>query len=95
LHTLFGVQLHVRRFLPVALVLLGVYMLIDHALSWRKRQQAAQVRQTFDSGMLPPPALFASRGDTGALDELTIFRTGDLTVVPPAAGSVRHSDLKI
>lgn len=94
LHTLLGVQLPVRRFLPVALVLLGIYMLIDHGLSWRKRQAATQARQTFDSGALPPPALFASRGNTGALDELTVFRTGDLTVVPPANTSARHNDIR-
>lgn len=49
LHTMFGLRLPVREFLPVALVLLGAYMLFDHFRTRRTRDAAP-----FDSRQPPP-----------------------------------------
>lgn len=63
LHTIFNIRLPVRQFLPVALVVLGAYMLFDYLRSRRNRDTNA-----FDS-RFPPPSIV---GDTSQ------FRTGEL-----------------
>jgi len=71
LHTLFGVQLPVREFLPVLLVLLGAYMLFDWARTGRKRETLS-----FDNFTRPPSVV---GGATGALPgEMTRFGTGEI-----------------
>lgn len=53
-HTLLGVQFPVRRTLPVALVILGAYMLFDYL----KRRKRRQELRAFDSNN-PPPSVVA------------------------------------
>ena len=65
LHTLLGVQLPVQKLLPVALVVLGAYMLFDYA---RGRGSANRVVR-FDSRR-PPPSVVA---------EAPRFSTGETT----------------
>jgi hypothetical protein len=69
LHTLLGVQLPVRELLPVALVMLGAYMLFDYI---RRRRGSDRVLR-FDSRR-PPPSVVA----TGTLEGQR-FRTGETT----------------
>src|SRR5437763_8933146 len=72
LHTLFGVQLPVREFLPVLLVLLGAYMLFDWARARRTRRQVPN----FDTFTRPPSVV---SGVTASLPgEMTRFGTGEL-----------------
>jgi len=66
-HTLLGVQFPVRRTLPVALVVLGAYMLFDYLKRRRRREEL----RGFDTGN-PPPSVVAS-WPTGA----GRFGTGD------------------
>lgn len=68
LHTVFGVQLNVRQFLPVILIALGGYMLYDY-FSNRKRRDAP----AFDASR-PPPSVIV--GSTASKD--AVFRTGEL-----------------
>jgi hypothetical protein len=68
LHMMFGLVLPMRQLLPVALVLLGAYMLFDH-LRTRKSRDLASFEPTTS------PALVGS-GSIG----VPRFRTGDLTV---------------
>jgi hypothetical protein len=71
LHTLFNVQLPVREFLPVVLVLLGGYMLFDWTRTRRKREVLS-----FDNFARPPSVV---GGMTGSLPgEVTRFGTGEL-----------------
>ena len=71
LHTLFNVQLPVREFLPVVLVLLGGYMLFDWTRTRRKREVL-----NFDAFARPPSVV---GGMTGSLPgEVTRFGTGEL-----------------
>lgn len=70
LHTIFGVRLPVREFLPVVLVLLGAYMLFDHLRSRRKRDASA-----FDA-MNPPPSVVGNSTPLPA--GITRFSTGEL-----------------
>lgn len=53
LHTMFGVRLPVKQFLPVVLVLLGAYLLFDF-LRFRRRQRETPA---FDSRHAPPSFL--------------------------------------
>ena len=69
LHTLLGVQLPVRELLPVALVLLGAYMLFDYL---RRRKSSDRVVR-FDSRRPPPSVVVSSQGETQR------FRTGETT----------------
>jgi len=72
LHTLFGVQLPVREFLPVLLVLLGAYMLFD----WARARRTKRELPNFDSFMRPPSVV---SGVTASLPgEMTRFGTGEL-----------------
>ncbi|HEX8920942.1 MAG TPA: hypothetical protein VF766_05670, partial [Pyrinomonadaceae bacterium] len=38
-HTLMGIRLPVRQVLPVLLILLGAYMLVDYLLTQRRRER--------------------------------------------------------
>jgi len=72
LHTLFGVQLPVREFLPVLLVLLGAYMLFD----WARARRTKRELPNFDSFTRPPSVV---SGVTASLQgEMTRFGTGEL-----------------
>jgi hypothetical protein len=73
LHTLLGVQLPVKKLLPVALVALGAYMLFDYL---RRRRVSDRVVR-FDSRQ-PPPSVISVR----TLDS-PVFRTGDMTTQSP------------
>jgi hypothetical protein len=66
MHTLFGVQFPVRQLLPVALVVLGAYMLFDFL---RSRRDA----NAFDALNQPPSFM----GNSAPLD-MTRFSTGEL-----------------
>jgi hypothetical protein len=55
LHTMFGVRLPVKQFLPVVLVLLGAYMLFDFLRFRHKRRDTP----AFDH-MRPPPSVIGS-----------------------------------
>jgi len=68
LHTLLGVQLPIRELLPVALVVLGAYMLFDYI---RRRKSSDRVVR-FDC-RIPPPSVVS----TGTLESR--FRTGETT----------------
>jgi hypothetical protein len=68
LHTLFGIQLPVRQFLPVALVVLGGYMLYDYV---SRRVRGERNMPAFDT-RLPPPSVVSAPLDAPA------FRTGEL-----------------
>jgi hypothetical protein len=54
-HTLLGFQFPVRRTLPVALVVLGAYMLFDYLKRRRRREEF----RVFDAGS-PPPSVVAT-----------------------------------
>src|SRR5882724_144385 len=54
-HTLLGVQFPVKRTLPVALVILGSYMLFDYLKRRRRREEL----RAFDTNS-PPPSVVAS-----------------------------------
>lgn len=69
LHTLLGVQLPVRELLPVAMVLLGAYMLFDYL---RRRRSSDRVVR-FDSRR-PPPSVVVN----GNI-EAQRFRSGETT----------------
>ncbi|MDX6271482.1 MAG: hypothetical protein QOD28_2705 [Acidobacteriota bacterium] len=67
LNTFFGVQFPVRQLLPVALVLLGAYMLFDFLRTRRERDTGA-----FDTLNAPPSFM-----NSAPLD-MTRFSTGEL-----------------
>ncbi|HEY0081849.1 MAG TPA: DUF5668 domain-containing protein, partial [Pyrinomonadaceae bacterium] len=69
LNTLFGVQFPVRQLLPVALVLLGAYMLFDFLRTRREREGGAGA---FDASNGPPSFM------NGAPLDMTRFSTGEL-----------------
>ena len=69
LHTLLGVQLPVRQLLPVALVVLGIYMLFDYV---RRRRPSSRIIR-FDSRRPPPSVVVSS-----AIESLR-FKTGETT----------------
>jgi hypothetical protein len=69
LHTLLGVHLPVRQLLPVALVALGAYMLVDYL---RRRRGVDQMTRSFDTRR-PPPSVVS----TGALGQ-SGYGTGDV-----------------
>ena len=66
LHTLLGVKLPVRQFLPVLLVLLGAYMLVDYVRT-RRRRDATR----FDPNR-PPPSIVVSTSQTRGFDPAEI-----------------------
>jgi hypothetical protein len=69
LHTLLGVQLPIKEWLPVALVALGAYMLFDYL----RRGKGSDRIIRFDSRR-PPPSVVASRPTDTAT-----FKTGETT----------------
>lgn len=82
LHTLFGVRLPVREFLPVVLVLLGAYMLFDY-LSARHKHEAGK----FDARRPPPsvvnsPPLSAGVTRLGTGELVTHVSARDVGVWP-------------
>jgi hypothetical protein len=70
LHTLLGIQLPVKQFLPVALVALGGYMLFDYLRGRMKRGRGAQ---GFDAHRPPPSVVSAPLSMDAAR-----FQTGDI-----------------
>ena len=83
LHTVFGIQINVRQFLPAVLIALGGYMLYDF-LSNRKRRAGA----SFDA-LRPPPSVVGASGNSAPLGVVVssaaattpgdaVFRTGEL-----------------
>ncbi|MDX6692839.1 MAG: hypothetical protein QOF02_442 [Blastocatellia bacterium] len=69
LHTMLGVQLPVRQFLPVLLVVLGLYMMGDY-IHRRLRRERKSLR--FDANR-PPPSVIA-----GAALGASAFGTGEI-----------------
>jgi hypothetical protein len=70
LHTVFNIQLPVKQFLPVLLVILGAYMLVDFL-----RRRSARVRESlplFDANQPPPSVINAP------LEASTRFGTGEI-----------------
>ncbi len=72
LHTVFGVRLNVREFLPVALIALGGYMLYDYLSNRRKRAASS----AFDALRSPPSMIGVSVSSAANSD--AVFRTGEL-----------------
>jgi hypothetical protein len=75
LHTIFGIQLPVREFLPIVLVLLGAYMLFDYFRSRRSRESLQF------TALSRPPSVFGSPATAAGLlpaEEATRFGTGEL-----------------
>ena len=71
LHTMFGVRLPVKQFLPIVLVLLGAYMLFDFLRFRQKRRDPVSFE-----GLRPPPSVI---GSASVLGDATRFGgTGDL-----------------
>jgi hypothetical protein len=68
LHMLFGLVLPMRQLLPVALVLMGAYMLFEHLRGGRARKEIS----TLDQEIMPP---LIGTGQAG----MPRFRTGDLS----------------
>ena len=69
LHTLLGLQLPIKKLLPVALVALGAYMLFDYI---RRRKGSERVLR-FDSRQPPPSVISVRTFDS------TGFRPGEIT----------------
>lgn len=75
LHTIFGIQLPVREFLPIVLVLLGAYMLFDYFRT-RRNQDSFQIE-----GVRRPPSLFGATNAAStslSAGEATRFGSGEL-----------------
>jgi len=73
LHTLLGVQLPVKKLLPIALVALGAYMLFDYL---RRRRGSERVVR-FDSRPPPPSVISVRTFDSPG------FRAGEITAQSP------------
>jgi hypothetical protein len=74
LHTMFGVRLPVREFLPIVLVLLGAYMLFDYVRAHRgggRREVAG-----FEALSRPPSVI--GPGTASFSSDATRFGTGEL-----------------
>jgi hypothetical protein len=69
LHTLLGIRLPVREFLPVLLVALGSYMLVDYFRRGTRRERSLPA---FDAHRPPPSVVSAPLADA------PLFRTGEL-----------------
>jgi hypothetical protein len=70
LHTLLGISLPVKEFLPVLLVALGSYMLVDYLRRRGRRERAAL--PAFDANR-PPPSVVSPSASLDA----SRFRTGE------------------
>jgi len=82
LHTIFGVRLPVREFMPVLLVLLGAYMLFDYV---RERRRRGSEPLSFDAFSRPPSVIGAGTGPLAG--EVTRFGTGEVITQVSARGS--------
>ena len=82
LHTIFGVRLPVREFLPILLVLLGAYMLFDYLRTRRRRGPDVP---SFEAFPRPPSAVGAGTGPLAG--EVTRFGTGEIITQVSARGS--------
>jgi len=69
LHMLFGLVLPMRQLLPVALVLMGAYMLFEHLRGGRRTREVSTLEQE-----IMPPLIGAGHA------AVPRFRTGDLSV---------------
>lgn len=78
LHTMFGIHLPVREFLPVTLVLVGIYMIFER--SQRRGTSNANSMPAFDVHSRPPSVI-----GTAPLDGQNSFRTGDLLATQVSA----------
>ena len=90
LHTLFGVRLPVREFLPVVLVLLGAYMLFDYLRTRRRRDgfNFETLRQS--------PSVIGAGAPAALAGEATRFGTGELvTQVSAREGGVWPSEPRV
>ena len=70
LHTVFSIQLPVKQFLPVLLVVLGAYMLVDFLRRRQKRERDSL--PAFDAKQ-PPPSVIVAPFESG-----TRFGTGEI-----------------
>src|SRR5712672_113204 len=70
-HTLLGLQFPVRRTLPVALVILGAYMLFDYL----KRRRRREDMRGFDTNSPPPSVVATWPGRSGEGLDTSDFRT--------------------
>src|SRR5258706_14117113 len=70
-HTLLGLQFPVRRTLPVALVILGAYMLFDYLKRHRRREEM----RGFDTNSPPPSVVASWPGRSGEGMDTGGFRT--------------------
>jgi hypothetical protein len=77
LHTMVGIQVPLRRLLPVVLVLLGAYMLFDYIRRYRRRSEIS----SFD--IARPPRSVVGSGPLGGAR----FRTGDIAADSRSSGS--------
>lgn len=68
LHTVLGVSIPVKQFLPVLMVALGVYMLVD----WVRRRTGRERGSAFFDARNPPPSVVTASFDAAR------FRTGEL-----------------
>ena len=82
-HTLLGVQFPVRRTLPVALVILGAYMLFDYL---RRRKRREELRG-FDFNKPPPSVVSAWPAESAR------FGTGDFPM-SASSNQLRPAGLK-
>ena len=72
LHTVFGIQLPVRQFLPAVLVLLGAYMLFDY-LRFRRKGETSPFE-----GFRQPPSVIGGSGQLASIDATRFGGTGEL-----------------
>src|SRR5215212_747703 len=70
LHTVFSIQLPVKQFLPVLLVVLGAYMLVDYLR--RRQQRVRDSLPAFDANQ-PPPSVIGAPFESSAR-----FGTGEI-----------------
>lgn len=80
LHTMLGITLPVKQFLPIALILLGAYMLFDYVRRRRKRERDSA---PFDLHRQPPSVVSA------ALDA-PAFQTGEIITQVSARQNIEH-----
>ncbi len=71
LHTMFGIRLPVREFLPVALVLVGIYMIFERTQRCCRKTDSTTM-PAFDVHSRPPSVI-----GTAPLNHPNSFRTGD------------------
>lgn len=77
LHTMFGIRLPVREFLPVALVLIGIYMIFERT---QRRRTTDATMAAFDVHSRPPSVV-----GSAPLNYQNNFRTGDLLATQVSA----------